>query len=109
MRTFRAHSPCRPPLLSSRRRCDYATVYRSVFPAASHSAAMRSFVHGAAFLPSSCQIRESVGLSTRTSDADLIAASARAAELQRDVVVLRKVLATAGRTQLKDAAGEAAG
>ena len=59
--------------------------------------------------PSSRQIRESVGLSTRTSDADLIAASARAAELQRDVVVLRKVLATAGRAQLKDAAGEGAG
>ena len=55
------------------------------------------------------QLRESVGLSTRTSDADLIAASSRAAELQRDVVVLRKVLATAGRAQLKDAAGEAAG
>ena len=49
-------------------------------------------------------MRESVGLSTRSSDADLTAASTKAAELLRDVTTLKKVLATSGRIQLKEAA-----
>ena len=46
------------------------------------------------------RMKEGLGLTTRSSDPDLTAATERAEEVVREVAVLRKVLATSAKTAL---------